>query len=688
MNLVSLTGMTPARAGALAASGIQTPHDLLLYIPRRYLDKTRIVPIAQLSHSSNPVTVVAEVISKRVTGFKAGRRLEVIVRDDSGSMNAVFFKGWKYYITQFTEGKWVSLFGTVKEYGGRFSMAHPEVQKVEGPDFAVKSKTLTPVYPGNKQFSKARITNKLMSAWIKQILSDEPIPEFLPASILNLYPFPDRHETFRRIHQPVSKAELSDALQRLKFEEFFLFELSMAKIKRIQITRSQGAVMKPGELTRTFFNERLPFTLTKGQIKALSEIRADLASGLQMNRLLQGDVGAGKTIVAIGAILMAIDSGMQAAMLAPTEILAVQHYHTLQNYLSPLDIDARLLVGGQKAALRRDILSDLAGGSCKVVAGTHAVFQEKVAFHRLGLAVIDEQHRFGVKQRNEMLMKGDNPHLLVMSATPIPRSLAMTIYSDLDISVMKELPKGRKPVKTAVRTGRDRPSVYHFLEETIRNGEQAYIVYPLIEESEMMDLKDATMGFEKLKRRFPELSISLLHGKMAPDEKSEIMNRFSEGETDILVSTTVIEVGVDVPNATVMIIEHAERFGLSQLHQLRGRIGRGGRQSYCILMPGTKLSKEGRYRLQKMIETTDGFEIAEADLKLRGPGDFLGTKQSGLPEFRFGDIVEDRMLLEQAKNEAWDLIKKDPDLELPEHQPLKEVFDPYFKERSVFFGIG
>lgn len=680
--------MTPKRADALISSGIQTPQDLLLYIPRRYLDKTKIIPIAQLHSISEPVTVVAKVISKRVTGFKSGRRLEVLVRDKTGSMSVVFFKGWKYFITQFNEEEWVSLFGSAKQYGGRFSMAHPDVQKVQGPEFPAKSKTLSPVYPGNKQFSKTRITNKLMAQWMNQILSEQQTTEFLPPQILQNHNFRERHQTLTTIHQPKTKREADEALQRLKFEEFFLFELSMAKIKRIQITRSQGKILKPGSLTKTFFNDLLPFTLTEGQKNALSDIRGDFASGLQMNRLLQGDVGAGKTIVAIGAILMAIDSGMQAAMLAPTEILAVQHYHTIQGYLSSLDLDARLLVGGQKTALRRDILSDLAGGNCQIVVGTHAVFQEKVVFNRLGLAVIDEQHRFGVKQRNEMLMKGDNPHLLVMSATPIPRSLAMTIYSDLDISVMKQLPQGRKPIKTAVRTDKDRPSIYQFLEESIRNGEQAYIVYPLIEESEMIDLKDATMGFEKLKQRFPEVSIALLHGKMEPAEKEQIMKRFADGITDILVSTTVIEVGVDVPNATVMIIEHAERFGLSQLHQLRGRIGRGGRQSYCILIPGTRLSKEGRFRLKKMIDTTDGFEIAEADLKLRGPGDFLGTKQSGLPEFRFGDIVDDRLLLEQAKNEAWDLIKKDPDLELPEHQPLKEVFDPYFKERAEFFGIG
>lgn len=374
--------------------------------------------------------------------------------------------------------------------------------------------------------------------------------------------------------------------------------------------------------------------------------------------------------------------------MAPTEILAEQHYHTIKDFLEPLGINHRLITGSQKTALRRDILSDIAGGTCQIAVGTHAIFQEKVEFNRLGLAVIDEQHRFGVKQRNELLMKGDSPHLLVMSATPIPRSLAMTIYSDLDISIIEGLPGGRKPIKTAVRTDKERPGVYDFLEQSIKNGDQAYIVYPLIEESEAMDLKDATMGFEKLKRRFPDFRIGLLHGQMKPEEKDGTMKRFANGELDILVSTTVIEVGVDVPNASIMIIEHAERFGLSQLHQLRGRIGRGNKQSYCILMPGKKLSKDGRYRLKMMIDTTDGFKIAEADLKLRGPGDFLGTKQSGLPEFRFGDILEDRLTLEQAKNDAWQIMRTDDKLEKPEHQSLKKVFQPYFKKKAEFFGIG
>jgi len=385
---------------------------------------------------------------------------------------------------------------------------------------------------------------------------------------------------------------------------------------------------------------------------------------------------------------MAVDSGYQAALMAPTEILAEQHFFTIKKYLDDLGISYRLLTGGQSTSLRRDVLTDIEGGNCDIVIGTHAIFQSKVTFHKLGLVVIDEQHRFGVKQRNEILQKGENPHLMVMSATPIPRSLAMTIYSDLDISVIKDLPAGRIPIKTAVRTDKEREKIYQFIEKSVTTGDQVYVIFPLIEESEAMDLKDATMGYEKLSKRFPSIDIDLLHGKMKSDQKEEIMKRFSEGKSKILVSTTVIEVGVDVPNASIMLIEHAERFGLSQLHQLRGRIGRGSTQSYCILMPGSQLSKAGVFRLKKLVETTDGFKIAEADLKLRGPGDFLGTKQSGLPEFRFADIVEDRLILEQAKNDSWELIKQDPDLSKPEHKSLQSVFEPYFKEKLELFGVG
>ena len=387
-------------------------------------------------------------------------------------------------------------------------------------------------------------------------------------------------------------------------------------------------------------------------------------------------------------MLMALDNGFQAAFVAPTEILADQHFRTLSNHLKELDINIRLLVGGQKAALRRDVLTDIEGGTCQIVVGTHAVIQKEIKFHKLGLAVIDEQHRFGVKQRAELLNKGEHPHILVMSATPIPRSLAMTVYADLDISIIKGLPAGRKPIRTAIRSQKKRDDVFSFVRSEIENGGQVYVIYPLIEESEALDLKDATAGFEKIQARFPEFKVGLLHGRMKSEEKDAVMKAFIKNELQILVSTTVIEVGVDVPNASIMIIEHAERFGLSQLHQLRGRIGRGERQSYCIMMPDVKVSKAGAFRLKTMEETNDGFKIAEADLKLRGPGDFLGTKQSGLPDFKVADIVEDQFILAQAKEKAREVIEKDAELTQSDHQSLKKVFEPYFKEKAAFYGMG
>lgn len=688
MKLLDLHNLSQKRLKALHQSGIHIPLDLLYLFPRRYIDKSNIQPIGNLYQHSDPVTIVGKVKSKNVAGYGNKKRLEVLVQDNTGRCKVVFFKGWKYFINLFEEDSWVSLYGTAKKYGKYMSMAHPEVEQIESQDEMKIPDTLIPIYPSNKHFSKAYISNKIITGWIQDILTSVKLDEFLPDDLISEYQFHTRKEAFQTIHQPKTRQEANRALERFKFEEFFLFELSMIKIKRQRIERAPGIHLQPGQLTKSFFNDILPFRLTEGQKNSLSDIKTDLQSGNQMNRLIQGDVGAGKTVVAIGALLMAMDNGWQTAFMAPTEILTEQHYYTIKKYLEPLGINFRLLTGSQSTSLRNDVLSDIGGGTCQLAVGTHAIFQEKVQFNKLGLVVIDEQHRFGVKQRNEILQKGEHPHLLVMSATPIPRSLAMTIYSDLDISVIKDLPAGRKPAKTAVRSDKEREAVYSFVKKRVEAGDQVYVIYPLIEESEAMDLKDATKGYEKLKKRFPDFSVDLLHGQMDSSEKESKMRKFSEGETQILVSTTVIEVGVDVPNATIMMIEHAERFGLSQLHQLRGRIGRGEKQSYCILLPDQKLTESAKVRLKKMVETTDGFEIAEADLKLRGPGDFLGTKQSGLPEFKYADIVEDRLLLESAKNSAGKVIRSDPELRSTKHQKLKEVFEPYYKERAEFFGIG
>ncbi|MDX1638688.1 MAG: ATP-dependent DNA helicase RecG [Balneolaceae bacterium] len=689
MKLTDLPNLNTKRLKALSEQGIESIGDLLHLLPRRYLDRTTVLPIRKLRGKGEEVTVVGRVKKIRQAGYGKKKRLEVIIQDDTASMKGVWFKGVHYFKKFFTEGEIYAFFGKAKRYGRYVSMAHPDVDKVGDTDDLRDLTRIMPVYPGSKSFSKTYITSKLINQWQREILNKKQPPEFIPAHILTTYDLPERAEAYRMIHFPKHQREYKKARERFKFEELFLFELSVARMKHIIIEKNSGhRFSRIGELTRTFFNEVIPFELTDGQKKALSDIKQDVRSGKQMNRLVQGDVGSGKTVVAIGAILMAIDNGFQASFMAPTEILAEQHYRTLSEYLDPLDINVRLLVGNQRARLRTDILTDAEGGNCHVVVGTHAVIQDEVAFHNLGLAVIDEQHRFGVKQRAEILEKGSHPHVLVMSATPIPRSLAMTLYSDLDISVIKGLPAGRKPVKTAVRTDTKRQDIHRFMRDELDKGGQAYVVYPLVEESEAVDLKDATAGFENLQKTFPEYTVGLLHGQMSSEEKDRVMKAFIDNEIQILVSTTVIEVGVDVPNANIMVIEHAERFGLSQLHQLRGRIGRGERQSYCILMQGQKVSREGRYRLQTMASTNDGFKIAEADLKLRGPGDFLGTKQSGLPDFKVADIVEDQWILEQAKTAAWELMERDPDLQEEVHQELKKVFIPYFKEKEKFYGMG
>lgn len=689
MKLSALSNLSTKRLDALSAEGIQSIKDLLNFFPRRYLDRSNTQKIKHLAGSGEEITVAGKVTDINMAGYGKKKRLEVTINDGSGDVKGVWFRGVGYFKKYFKKGDFVAFYGAAKRYGRSISIAHPEVDKISSDDDLDSFSRIFPIYPGSKALSKARITSKLVQGWMEQILNSVTPGEFLPESLISEMKFPQRPEAYRMIHFPETHNEHKKALNRFKFEELFLFELSMEKINYTIKERANGHVFnQTGNFTSKYFNELLPFELTDGQKSSLAEIKNDVRSGKQMNRLIQGDVGAGKTIVAIGAMLMALDNGFQAAFLAPTEILAEQHYRTLSEHLKELDINIRLLIGSQNKALRTDILTDIEGGNCNIVVGTHAIIQETVRFHNLGLAVIDEQHRFGVKQRSDLLNKGSHPHMLVMSATPIPRSLAMTVYADLDVSVIKDLPAGRKPIKTAIRSQKKREDVYSFVQQEVTDGGQVYVVYPLVEESEALDLKDATAGFEKLKKQFPDFNVGLIHGRMKTEEKDDAMKAFIKNEIQILVSTTVIEVGVDVPNASIMIIEHAERFGLSQLHQLRGRIGRGERQSYCILMPDLKVSKAGAFRLKTMEETTDGFRIAEADLKLRGPGDFLGTKQSGLPDFKFADIVEDQFLLTQAKEKAKELLTKDPQLQSPQNQTLEKVFTPYFKEKVKFYGMG
>ena len=689
MELVDLPNLSTKRIRALNHTGITNIRSLLNFFPRRYIDRTTVKPIRTVYGKGEEVMVTGKVTNITLAGYGRKKRLEVTISDEQASMKGVWFKGVSYMKKYFKEGEQVAFFGKAKQYGRSVSMAHPDVEKINSADEIENIARIIPIYPGNKFLSNTHVTNKLIRRWIQIALKHTDIHEFLPNSLLQKHSLPKREDAYRMIHIPESEKEHRRALHRFKYEELFLFQLSMARIKTSIQKRHKGQRLSDfANYTTTFFNQYLPFELTGAQKTALSDIKTDFRSGRQMNRLLQGDVGSGKTIVALGAILMALDNGYQAAFMAPTEILAEQHFHTLKKFLKSLDINIRLLVGNQKTGLRTDILTEIEGGRCQIVVGTHAIIQENVRFHKLGLAVIDEQHRFGVQQRAEILQKGAHPHVLVMSATPIPRSLAMTMYSDLDISVMDELPGGRKPVKTAIRSPRQSASVYRFVEDTLREGGQAYVVYPLVEESEKVDLKDATAGYEKLKNKFTDFSVGLLHGQMKSEEKEAVMQQFIDNKIQILVSTTVIEVGVDVPNANIMIIHHAERFGLSQLHQLRGRIGRGERQSYCILLRGQNIGREARFRLKKMAQTNDGFEIAEADLQLRGPGDFLGTKQSGLPDFKVADIVEDQSLVEQTKEDARLIMNEDPDLDLPKHKNLHNIFRHYFKKRKKFYGLG
>lgn len=692
MKISKLKGISSNKLNALAKEGIHYAQDLLFFFPRRYLDRTNVQKIGQLQGIGEEVTVVGTISQISEQGFKAKKRLEIVVKDETGGIKAVWFKGAYYMKKRFTVGQKIALFGTVKQFGRHLSMAHPETDDISKESDLADFSTIVAIYPSGQHFHKARVYNSNIQQWIAQLLNDPSlrhlIPEFLPENIRSSYGFPNRTEAIRAIHNPSSHNSHKQALKRFKFEEFFLFQLSMERIHSERLAAKAGpSLTKNTPNTRHYFEHVLPFKLTPGQKKALTDIQDDVRSGRQMNRLIQGDVGAGKTAVAMGALLMAVDNGFQGALVAPTEILAEQHYTTLKEAFLQLDLSIRLLVGGQKVGLRRDVLTDIEGGGCDIVIGTHAVIQKEIRFHNLGMVVIDEQHRFGVQQRAALLDKANNPHMLVMSATPIPRSLAMSLYADLDISLIKGLPEGRKTIRTAIRSEKKRTDVYHFVEQEIKDGGQIYIIYPLIEESEALDLKDATAGYKKICERFPSVRVALLHGRIPSEEKDAIMQSFAKGEIDILVSTTVIEVGVNVPNASVMIIEHAERFGLSQLHQLRGRIGRGNRQSYCILMPVHAVSKSGAVRLKTMERTTDGFEIAEVDLKLRGPGDFLGTKQSGLPDFRFGDIIQDQDLLELAKKQARELMKQDFLLSKQEHLELKHFFESYHRGKKLFYGL-
>lgn len=685
-----LKGIGPHRADILRKEiGIHTYGDLLNFFPNRYLDKTRFYKINQLQRNNAEVQVVGKIVHLRMVEQKRGKRLVADFVDDTGKMELVWFRGHKWIRENLKLNTPYVIFGKTNWYNGIFSMAHPEMELVE--EYKKNLRTaMQPVYPSTEKLGKSGITNRVFSKCIQQLFLEsggkfyDPLPEELREE-LHLLP---KAEALFNAHFPKSQELLSKAQWRLKFEELFYIQLQLLMKNLLRKKKIKGYPFEAvGENFSEFYEKHLPFDLTNAQKRVIKEIRQDLGSGAQMNRLLQGDVGSGKTIVALMSVLLALDNNFQACLMAPTEILATQHYQGICELVQDLGISVRLLTGSTKTADRREIHEALENGSLHLLIGTHALLEEKVKFKNLGLAIIDEQHRFGVAQRARLWKKNElPPHVLVMTATPIPRTLAMSLYGDLDVSVIDELPPGRKSIKTVHRYDSNRLKVFRFIKDEIKKGRQVYVVYPLIQESEKMDYKDLMDGYESIAREFPmpDYQISIVHGQMKPADKDYEMDRFVKGETQIMVATTVIEVGVNVPNASVMIIESAERFGLSQLHQLRGRVGRGAEQSYCILMTGHKLSSDSKTRLETMVSTGDGFEIAEVDLKLRGPGDLMGTQQSGVLNLKIADIVKDNDILKTARHHALQVLKEDPNLELDKNKIVRYTYSQLVKNKNIW----
>ncbi|OIV40688.1 ATP-dependent DNA helicase RecG [Flavobacterium johnsoniae] len=686
-----LKGVGPSRGQLLRKElGIHKYGDLVNFYPNRYIDRTRYYKINELQNTGSEVQIIGKIINIKTVEFaKNKKRLVAAFVDETGQIDLNWFQGHKWIRESLKLNEQVVIFGKCSLYGSQFSMAHPEIELLSEHEKSLRS-AMQPVYPSTETLTNRGISNRTINKLMEQLfietqaLFTETFPPYL---IEELKLIPKRAAIFN-IHFPKSADALAKAQFRLKFEELFFIQLQLITKNLIRKHKIKGhPFTKVGELFNDFYQNHLPFALTNAQKRVIKEIRSDMGSNAQMNRLLQGDVGSGKTIVAFMSMLLAIDNGFQACLMAPTEILANQHFIGLSEFANTLNINIKILTGSTKTSERKIIHEDLENGSLQILIGTHALLEDKVKFKNLGLAVIDEQHRFGVEQRSKLWKKNDiPPHVLVMTATPIPRTLAMSLYGDLDISVIDELPPGRKPIETAHRYDTNRLKVWKFLRDEIAKGRQIYIVYPLIQESEKMDYKDLMDGYESISRDFPlpQYSISILHGKMKPADKDAEMKRFSEGKTNIMVATTVIEVGVNVPNASVMIIESAERFGLSQLHQLRGRVGRGAEQSYCILMTSHKLSTDSKTRMETMVGTNDGFEIAEVDLKLRGPGDLMGTQQSGVLNLQIADIVKDREILSLARNYAMKILKEDPPLQKPEHAVLKMVFIELTKKKNIW----
>ena len=674
-DIMYLPGMGPRRKEIFNKElDIHTWGDLLEYYPYKYVDRSRVYAIDELQGDMPYVQIKGRILSYEE--FAMGARKKRIVAhfsDGHGVVDLVWFNGKKYIYDNYKVGTEYIVFGRPTIYGGRFQFSHPDIDKAS--ELVLSEMGMQPYYMTTEKMKNSGLQSRGVERVIKTLLEKipSPLPETLPPYITGPLHLCSRDEAVRHVHYPHNTDEMQRARLRLKFEELFYVQLNLQRYRSDHRRKYRGYVFSHvGEQFNTFYKQHLPFELTGAQKRVMHEIRADMKSGRQMNRLLQGDVGSGKTLVALMSMLIALDNGYQAAIMAPTEILAEQHLQTIRDFLGDMPVRTELLTGVVKGKRRNDVLEGLANGSVDIVVGTHALIENTVKFSQLGVAVIDEQHRFGVAQRAKLWSKNDNPpHVLVMTATPIPRTLAMTIYGDLDVSVIDELPPGRKPIQTIHKFDTQMTSLYQGIRQQIRLGRQVYIVFPLIKESEKIDLKNLEEGFEALRDVFPEFRMSKVHGRMKAKEKEEEMQRFVSGETQILVATTVIEVGVNVPNASVMVILDAQRFGLSQLHQLRGRVGRGADQSYCILVTTYKLSEETRKRIDIMCQTNDGFEIAEADLKLRGPGDLEGTQQSGMAfDLKIADIARDGQIVQLARDEALKIVEADPTCDSPEHSLL------------------
>jgi ATP-dependent DNA helicase RecG len=656
---------------------IFTFNDLLNHFPFRHVDKTKVDKIAHLSYQNEYAQVAGKLIDLEIVGEKRGKRLVAHLQDNTGEIEMVWFQGITWIQKALQVGQQYLVFGKLGFFMNKAQFSHPEIETYTKENATGKS-FLEPIYPSTEKLKtrglNGRAIGKLTYSLL-QLIGEKDLPENLPQAILTKYKFISRYEAYRQIHFPASDKHYTHAVRRLKFEELFFAQLRLGLIKSTRHRFSKGQVFeKVSNLFNSFYNNYLPFELTNAQKRVLKEIRKDVGSGKQMNRLLQGDVGSGKTIVALLMMLLAADNGCQSVLMAPTEILAQQHFNSITELIKDLPICVKLLTGSSSTKERKVVLKLVESGELQILIGTHAVIEDKVIFKNLGFAVIDEQHKFGVAQRAQLWKKNTIlPHVLVMTATPIPRTLALTAYGDLDYSVMDELPPGRQPIKTVHRFENKRSSVMDFIKEEIAKGRQAYIIYPLIEESSKLDYENLMKGYEEVKSFFPEPKywVSMVHGKMKAEQKEANMQRFVKHDTQLMVSTTVIEVGVNVPNASVMVIESAEKFGLSQLHQLRGRVGRGAEQSYCVLLTGSKLSKDATERIKTMVATNDGFKIAEKDLEIRGPGDIEGTKQSGLLNFKLANIVQDKIMLDAVKEAVDELLNIDADFNLAANLMIK-----------------